>query len=178
MNVPFVPVRGLLGTDYMKIRPDFREIANPYDPTEAIALVPSIVPDVAVFHGFQGDRFGNVVTSGAHDAKLIVQASRRAVATVEAVVDGNLAEEPHTGVLVPGIHVDAVVPVPRGAHPTSCRGYYDVDAEHIREYMRAARTATTFRHYLDRYVLGVRDHADYLERTGVSSAVTAAADGP
>jgi glutaconate CoA-transferase, subunit A len=178
MNVPFVPVRGLLGTDYMKIRPDFLEIANPYDPAEAIALVPAIAPDVAVFHGFQGDRYGNVIASSAHDAKLIVQASRRAVATVEDVVDGNLAEEPHTGVLVPGIHVDAVVHAPRGAHPTSCRGYYDVDAGHIWEYVEAARTDGTFQNYLDRYVLGVRDHAEYLERAGVSSAVTAVADRP
>ena len=28
MNVPFVPVRGLLGTDYMKVRPDFRAVAE------------------------------------------------------------------------------------------------------------------------------------------------------
>jgi glutaconate CoA-transferase, subunit A len=174
MNVPFVPVRGLLGTDYMKIRPDFLQIANPYDPAETIALVPAIAPEVAVFHGFQGDRYGNVVASGAHDAKLIVQASKRAVATVEEVVDGNLAEEPRTGVLVPGIHVDAVVHAPRGAHPTSCSGYYDVDADHIREYMQAARTDETFRNYLDRYVLGVRDHTEYLER---ASAPPVTAEG-
>ena len=29
MNVPFVPVRGLLGTDYMKVRPDFRVLLRP-----------------------------------------------------------------------------------------------------------------------------------------------------
>ena len=67
MNVPFVPVRGLLGTDYMRVRPDFKEIANPYDPRERIALVPAIAPDVAVFHGWQGDRFGNVVANAAGD---------------------------------------------------------------------------------------------------------------
>jgi glutaconate CoA-transferase subunit A len=173
MNVPFVPVRGLLGTDYMKIRPDFLQIANPYDPAEAIAVVPAIVPDVAVFHGFLGDQYGNVVASGAHDAKLIVQASKRAVATVEEVVESNLADEPHTGVLVPGIHIDAVIHAPRGAHPTACRGFYDVDAGHIREYMQAARSDATFREYLDRYVLGVRDHAGYLERVGMSRAVIA-----
>src|SRR6266478_3404961 len=55
MNVPFAPVRGLLGTDYMKIRPDFLRMANPYDPEEEIALVPALTPDVAVFHGFRAD---------------------------------------------------------------------------------------------------------------------------
>ena len=98
MNVPFVPVRGLLGTDYMKVRPDFRAVPNPYDPREEIALVPGIAPDVAVFHGIRGDRHGNVITSGVLDAKLIAQASRRAVATVEEVSDGDLTREPHTGV--------------------------------------------------------------------------------
>jgi hypothetical protein len=44
MNVPFAPVRGLLHTDYMRIRPDFKEIPNPYDPAERIAIVPAIAP--------------------------------------------------------------------------------------------------------------------------------------
>ena len=86
MNVPFVPVRGLLGTDYMRVRGDFKAVPNPYDPREEIALVPAVAPDVAVFHGWQGDRHGNVVTSGTLDAKLIAQASRRTVATVEEIV--------------------------------------------------------------------------------------------
>src|SRR5512145_1374006 len=94
MNVPFVPVRGLLGTDYMRVRPDFKEIANPYDPRERIALVPAIAPDVAVVHGWQGDRFGNVVANAAADARLIAQASRRVVATVEELVEDDLARQP------------------------------------------------------------------------------------
>ena len=164
MNVPFVPVRGLLGTDYMKVRPDFKEMANPYDPREPIAIVPAIAPDVAVFHGYAGDRYGNVVTSGAADAKLIAQASRRVIATVEEVGDGDLAAQPVRGALVPGIHLTAVVHAPRGAHPTSCRGRYDVDREHLGEYIEAAQSAATFKRYLDRYVLGTRDHAEYLAR--------------
>ncbi len=38
MNVPFVPVRGLLHTDYMTVRPDFKAVPNPYDPREEIAI--------------------------------------------------------------------------------------------------------------------------------------------
>jgi glutaconate CoA-transferase, subunit A len=170
MNVPFVPVRGLLGTDYMKVRPDFRVLANPYDPREDIALVPAIAPDVAIFHGFKGDRHGNVVASGSLDAKLIAQASRRAIATVEEVVEGDLTREAHLGVLVPGIHVSAVVRAPRGAHPTSCEGHYAVDAEHVREYLEAAQADDTFAKWLERYVYGVPDHAAYLERVGLAGA--------
>ena len=176
MNVPFAPVRGLLHTDYMKVRPDFRTMANPYDPSEEIALVPAIAPDVAVFHGFRGDRAGNVVTSGALDAKLIAQASRVTIATVEEVVDADLAREPHTGALVSGIHVTAVVEVPRGAHPTACPGHYGDDVEHIHEYLRAAAADEPFRAYLARYVLGTRDHAEYLAR--VAEGRAAVASGP
>lgn len=164
MNVPFAPVRGLLGTDYMKVRSDFRRMPNPYDPREEIAVVPALAPDVAVFHGFRGDRFGNVVVSGTTDAKLIAQASRRAVATVEEVTDDDLAAVPHAGVLVPGIHLDAVAHVPRGAHPTACADLYDVDGDHLREYIQAAAADDTFAAYLRHYVLDTRDHAQYLDR--------------
>lgn len=170
MNVPFAPVRGLLGTDYMKLRPDFREVSNPYDPSDRIAIVPAIAPDVAVFHGFRGDRQGNVVASGTIDAKLVVQAARRAVATVEEIVDGDLAETPVTGMLVPGIHVSAVVHAPRGAHPTACAGYYADDVDAIREYMEAARSDETFRAWLRHHVLETRDHGEYLERVGRAPA--------
>lgn len=170
MNVPFAPVRGLLGTDYMKIRPDFLRTANPYDPAEEIALVPALTPDVAVFHGFRGDRFGNVVTTGTADAKLIAQAARRAIATVEEVVAGNLAEEPHIGQQVPGIHMSAVVHAPRGAHPTSCAGSYLDDGDHIRAYIRAAESEQSFRAYLEHFILCTRDHAEYLERVASGHA--------
>src|SRR3989304_6803818 len=102
MNVPFAPVRGLLHTDYMNIRPDCRVTENPYDPSEPIALVPAIAPDVAVFHGFRADRSGNVVTSGAIDAKLIAQASRVTIATVEEIADDDLARAPPTRAPVSG----------------------------------------------------------------------------
>ncbi|HTK91645.1 MAG TPA: CoA-transferase [Verrucomicrobiae bacterium] len=170
MNVPFVPVRGLLGTDYLTVRPDFHVVPNPYDPQEPIVIVPAVAPDVAVFHGWKGDRHGNVVTSGTLDAKLIAQASRRTIATVEEIVDGDLTQEPHTGVLVPGIHVSAVVHAPRGAHPTSCEGRYPVDDPHVREYVEAAQDDDTFVKWLDRYVYGVPDHAGYLERVGLAGA--------
>src|SRR4029453_3062433 len=154
MNVPFAPVRGLLGTDYMKVRPDFRVVPNPYDPKEPIVLVPAVAPDVAVFHGWKGDRHGNVVTSGTLDAKLIAQAPRRPAATVEEIVDGDLTREPQLGVLVPGIHVSAVVHAPRGAHPTSCEGRYGVDEAHIREHIEAAQDEDTVAKWLERYWYG------------------------
>ena len=95
---------------------------------------------------------------------------QRAVATVEEIADGDLTREPHTGVLVPGIHVSAVVHAPRGAHPTAFEGRYPVDAEHVHEYVKAAASDADFAAWLDRYVYGVPDHAAYLERVGLAAA--------
>lgn len=174
MNVPFALVRGLLHTDYMRVRPDFRAVRNPYDASEEIAVVPAISPDVAIFHGFWGDRAGNVVTSGSVDAKLIAQASRIAIATVEELVDGNLAREPHTGVLVPGIHMTAVVHAPRGTHPTGCPGHHGDDVEHIQAYLRAASGDESFRRYVEQFIVGTRDHAEYLARVDEARMPSAA----
>ncbi len=143
---------------------------EPVQPEEEIALVPALTPDVAVFHGFRGDRFGNVVTTDTADAKLIAQAARRVIATVEEVAPGNLAEEPRTSALVPGVHMSAVVHALRGAHPTSCAGSYGDDADHLRAYMRAAESDESFQAYLEHFILGTRDHADYLERVTAGHA--------
>ena len=83
---------------------------------------------------------------------------------VGEIVDGDLSAQPVKGALIPGIHVTAVVHAPRGAHPLSCRGRYDFDRAHLREYIAAAQSDGTFKRYLDHYVLGTRDHAEYLAR--------------
>src|SRR2546422_6701066 len=45
-----MPVRGHVGSDYERLRPEFRVIPNPWSPSERIMLVPPIAPDVALIH--------------------------------------------------------------------------------------------------------------------------------
>src|SRR6185436_10984851 len=63
-GVPFMPLRGLIGTDVLKNRPDWKVIDNPFgddDPIpDPIVLLPAIKPDVALFHAPFADRDGNV----------------------------------------------------------------------------------------------------------------------
>ena len=59
-GVPFMPIRGLIGSDLMKVRPDWKVIANPFDPDDPIVVVPAIRPDFALFHAPEADIFGNV----------------------------------------------------------------------------------------------------------------------
>src|ERR1041384_4827937 len=59
-GVPFMPLRGLLGSDVLAHRPDWKTIDNPFDANDPIVLLPAIAPDVALFHAPMADSLGNV----------------------------------------------------------------------------------------------------------------------
>src|SRR5262249_33427712 len=59
-GVPFMALRGLLGSDLVKHRPDWRVIDNPFANHDPIVLLPAIKPDVALFHAPIADADGNV----------------------------------------------------------------------------------------------------------------------
>jgi glutaconate CoA-transferase subunit A len=65
-----------------------------------------------------------------------------------------------------------VVSAPYGSHPFSSDGFYDLDKEHIKEYVEAAKAcvkgnAEPFNQYLKKYVFDPESHEDYLEIIGV-----------
>jgi glutaconate CoA-transferase subunit A len=146
-----MPVRGLVGSDYLKARPDFRVIRDPFS-DEDVAVVPPITPDVALIHALKGDPEGNILVDRIEDDHLLAQASRRVIASVEEIVPGeDLAETPE-GLFVSGIYVTALVHAPRGASPTGCRGHYEHDPIQIRRYLEAAKTPEAFHAYLEEYI--------------------------
>src|SRR2546422_4365850 len=59
-GVPFMPLRGLIGSDVLKHRPDWKVIDNPFRNHDPIVLLPALKPDVALFHVPLADRDGNV----------------------------------------------------------------------------------------------------------------------
>jgi glutaconate CoA-transferase subunit A len=147
-----MPVRGFIGSDYLKARPDFKVIQDPFT-GEEVAVVPPVTPDVALIHALQGDSEGNLLVDRIEDDHLLAQASQRVIASVEELVPaGALAETPE-GLFVSGVYVTALVHAPNGAFPTACRGYYEYDATCIQRYIEAAKTPDAFRAYLDTYVI-------------------------
>jgi glutaconate CoA-transferase subunit A len=154
---PFAPLRGLIGSDLMNIRSDWRVIDNPFGNDDPIVLLPAIRPDVALFHARMADRDGNVWIGRQRDLGTLAHASRKTVVTVERIHDGNLLDDPvlAAGVL-PGFYIDAVAVAMNGAWPLSLPDYYPVDVEHLGEYARLAKTADGFARYLDEYVYGKR----------------------
>jgi glutaconate CoA-transferase subunit A len=147
-----MPVRGHVGSDYERLRPEFRVIPNPWAPTERIMLVPPIVPDVALLHAIAATRDGTLLLDHMEDDALLAQASRTVVASAERIVASEELPRTGDGVILEGIHVTALVEAPGGARPTLVRGVSPVDADQIREYVAAAVDDTTFKRYLDRYV--------------------------
>ena len=59
-GVPFMPLRGLIGSDVLKYRDDWKVIDSPFGNDDPIVLLPAIKPDVALIHAPMADRFGNV----------------------------------------------------------------------------------------------------------------------
>lgn len=152
-GVPFLPMRGVIGSDLVKVRPDWRVIDNPLAVDDPLLIVPAIKPDVALFHAPIADRRGNVWVGRRRELFTLAHASVKSVITVEEICDGNLLEdELLAGSTIPAFYVEAVALVPRGAWPLKLGSRYPEDTAHLQEYMRLAATEEGFRRYLDLYV--------------------------
>src|SRR5262249_38580270 len=73
-GVPFVPLRGILGSDLLAHRPDWKVIDNPYAPGDRIVALPAIRPDVALFHAGVADAEGNVFVGRSRELVNMAQA--------------------------------------------------------------------------------------------------------
>ena len=157
---------GHVGSDYEKLRPDFKVIADPYSGRDVL-LVPAIVPDVSLIHALQADAEGNLLLDEKEDDFLLAQASRVVVASTEEIVGGDALRRAPYGVRLSAIYVTALVQVPGGAHPTACRGRYGIDAAHLEQYLRLAASDAAFREYVQRYVFDLKDHTAYVAEAGL-----------
>lgn len=173
MGVPYIPVRGLAGTDVFARRNDMMIVHNPFNADEKTVVAMAINPDVAICHAIKADSYGNAVFRRGGDELLIAQASARVIVTAEEIVE-RVAEDDPDGVFISSLNVTAVVHTPNGAHPTAVPGKYEMDQEHIKEYIVASQSDETFRAYLDKYVIG-KTEAEYQALVG--NQVLAASDG-
>jgi glutaconate CoA-transferase subunit A len=152
-GVPFMPLRGLIGSDILASRPDWRVIDNPFGNDDPIVLLPAIKPDAALFHASLGDRFGNVFIGRDRELMTIAHASTRTIATVEKLYDGNLLDDPALSAgTVPGFYIETIAVAERGAWPLQMLGHYPADGAHLAEYAKMAATAEGFARYLDQHV--------------------------
>src|SRR6478672_10299098 len=135
-GVPFMPLRGLIGTDVLKNRSDWKVVDNPFGSDDPIVLLPAIKPDVALFHAPLADRNGNVWIGRQRELATMAHAAEHTVVTVEKLHDGNLLDDPKLAAgALPGFYVESVAVAKRGCWPLPLPEHYAWDAEHLKEYV-------------------------------------------
>jgi glutaconate CoA-transferase subunit A len=152
-GVPFMPLRGIIGSDLLAHRPDWRVIDNPFGANDPIVVLPAIRPDVALIHAHMADRAGNVWIGRQRELATMAHASAKTVVTVEKIVDGNLLDDPMAAAgTLPGFYIEAVAVAENGCWPLGLPDHYGADLAHLGEYARLAATTEGFTRYLEKYV--------------------------
>jgi glutaconate CoA-transferase, subunit A len=153
-GVPFMPLRGVLGSDLVKLRTDWKVSQNPFtESKDPILMIPALSPGVALFHARWADDEGNVWIGRRRELATIAHAAKRCFVTYEEKRPGSMLEDE---ILAPGVlsaaYVSAVAQARRGAWPLGVPDVYDIDDAHLMRYAKAAKTREGFQRYLDEFV--------------------------
>ena len=166
MNLPvFAAYPSLMVSDIYKKDGDkkFRVIDNPFNEGEKIVLVPALKPDVAVLHVQRVDTDGNVQLWGPlGTSKHAAMAAKRIIITAEELVDKDVVRLSPNNTIIPSFRVDAICIEPWAGHPFDCLGYYDIDLQFCAMVYVQNRTEEGTKTWLDEWVFGVKDRADYM----------------
>jgi glutaconate CoA-transferase subunit A len=163
-NLPFWPLRNYADTDIPNANPRIKTVDCPYT-GEKLATVPALRPDVTVVHAQRADAAGNTQVWGLMGVqKEAAFASKKVIVVVEELVDESVIRSDPNRTLIPGLQVDAVVVEPWGAHPSYAQGYYDRDNDFYVAWDKIARDPASFDRYLEEFVYGVKDRAEYMRK--------------
>ena len=166
-RLPFFPLRSYKGSDLANVNPRIRYVESPYDDGERIATVPPLNPDVAVIHAARADQKGNAQLWGLLGVqKEAAFAADRVIVVVEEIVDEDVIRSDPNRTVIPELIVDAVVHEPFGAHPSYVQGYYDRDNDFYLDWYDISKDRVTMEDWLDEWVYGVGNRAEYVEKMG------------
>jgi len=159
-RLPFGVLRGYLDTDLAAHNPNIRRVTCPFT-AESLAAVPALNPDVTILHAQRADREGNVAIDGILGAaREAAMAAKMLVVTVEEIVEK--LPPAMNGIVLPHWVVGAVVHCRGGAYPSYAQGCYARDNAFYQRWDAIARERESFSAWMDRHVLGTRDHAGFL----------------
>ncbi|MDE0812141.1 MAG: CoA synthetase [Alphaproteobacteria bacterium] len=153
-GIPFIPLRGLIGSDILANRKDWKVGNNPFAKNDdPIVYLPALKPDVALIHAPVADKFGNVWIGVRRELMLMAHASAETFVTAEKIVDYNLMSDVKTKAgTIPGLYVSAIAEAEQGAWPLGMPDGYGADHAHLATYAQDARTDEGFQNYLDQHV--------------------------
>jgi glutaconate CoA-transferase subunit A len=95
---------------------------------------------------------------------------------VEEVVDD--LDAPMNAIVLPHWVVTAIACVPGGAYPSYAQGYYARDNAFYTAWDDISRDRTTFTGWMERHVLGSRDHSRFLASLGGDQVDAVSGDTP
>lgn len=178
LGVSFIPIKSLLGSevlDRLEAGPGAGHVRHMNCPFtgEEYVLIKAVVPDISVVHVQEADREGNCRINGPRwENEEQAKAARRVIVVTEKLVSTEYFRRFPERTVLPGHRVEAVIHQPFGAHPTAVFGCYDYDSDHLRFYEGCARTPERVSEYIEEYVIGTKDHWDYLEKVGGLKSVS------
>lgn len=165
-GLPFMPMNPTAAGDLERANPLIRTVTDPYS-GRLLPVVPALKPDVAIIHVQRADADGNAHIWGIiGEQKEAAFAAERVILTAEEIVDEQIIRSDPNRTLIPGFIVDAVCHVPYCGHPSYTQGYYDRDNAFYLEWDEISKTRPAVQAYLDEWVYGVRDRAEYWEKLG------------
>ncbi|WP_169567346.1 CoA transferase subunit A [Sneathiella limimaris] len=159
-GIPFMPLRGIIGSDIVNHHPDWKVIQNPLTNEEdPVILIPAIQPDFSIFHAPMADKNGNIWVGRRRELVNMAQASKGALITVEKQFDGDLLEdETYAAGTLPALYVTDFCVLPGGSWPLGFWQGNGEDSAHLKQYCQMAQTEQGFNDYLNEYVLKEASH--------------------
>ena len=154
-GLPFMPVRGVLGSDILKHRAGtWRVVNNPFAEDDPIVLVPALRPDVTLLHVPCADRYGNIWIGQRAEFQTLARSARTTLVTFDGVFEGDLlADRRMAPGVVPAMYVTALSAQRNGSWPLFGGPDEPEDSAHMRVYAEASETPAGFAEYLERHVL-------------------------
>ncbi len=167
LKVPFMPLKGMIGTDFPKVRKDIKQFEDPLGSGSQLMALPKIDIDVAIVHVNNCDEYGNANIEGAvwMDDDLAKTAKKTIITCENLVETEDIIKLPRRA-QIPMQSVDAVVKLAYGAHPTSCFPIYTFDPLHIQTYLKM-----DFEEYKNKFILK-KTHEDYVEAVGGAEIIS------
>lgn len=129
----FLPSSAWIGTDLPRLRPDVKQIQDPYSERLYMAF-PAIACDVAVIHALAVDSLGNALLNQnlGIDKELPLIADTTIITYEEKVDQLGKSEDTY---IIPYFMNDILVHLPRGAHASSCFPLYPLNGALILSYI-------------------------------------------
>lgn len=187
-GLPFFPTALAMGTDILNPKFDMlgkaglRDGSNPKIPLKKydtiqdpmydmgkMLLMPAANPNWALVYAQQVGDEGTVrvLAQTYVDLEVIKAADKVIVIAEEIVPDSYLRDDPAANI-APGYAIDYVIEQPYGAHPTGSQFFYDVDADFIRTFYQASKSADAYKRWADEWIFGVDGFDGYLEKLGAN----------